>query len=328
MANWEKVEFKIAKHTDQDICKKMQFVGEQGPFPLSGLTIVPLFSGEPIRFDSVTSAINGPEGQPILSHSSELVKSFGFVFAKGITVRIRRNPNGIAADNLEVEFKGPKNEPLGDVAPGKVADFVSLVRKQMRPLDGSGAVRSMLGQELADHYERREAELSKMQSIVASFFEELAAHRNDLERQFKEKENELTNEGARMEAALQERFETKEGDLSGREDELSKRLAEIDSRESRFARRALREEIQNKLAERSERFELTAGTRMLRQPVKVFIRLLLGVFLALLAVYTYAAIRMVVSEDSLAFQEWVVILIKQALSAAAFVSMSVFSVVP
>ncbi len=323
MANWRKVTFQIVKQTDKALLGQMRKVFDESPYGCNKVRLQPVFMGA-IAVTSLDEATKNELVAQILREGSELLETLAFDLDAGFTLTITRANDTVTVDTLTFGVdQANRNPAAADDAP-KVCQFVALLRKHFHPVDAVGEVASLLGKEIAEHYQRREAELGRLEQLSVSVTEDLAEHRHRLEAEYKKKRDELEQEVRtakdKLEAAAADRQEA----LVEREKALEARLADVDQKESRFARRALRKDLKEQLARRSEKFELTKGTRSLRKPIWLLSVVLLILFGTGAVTYAVLGAMDFATGEGLNTRDFVTLAVRQAIFTLGFVGMGVF----
>lgn len=259
----------------------------------------------------------------ILSKQSVLTQEIRFNFDTNHIV-IRRGESS-SPDTVEVYFGEPNKADMLRI--WALVDGLKVHLREIRPHDAL----SILGPQLQQHYQVREAEVARLELAVSrlatSMAEEIGRTRRQLEEEFATRRDQIEKVGA----AAREKFESDMAkghrELQAREEELKKHIASIDDRDSRHVRRQIRSDIKAALAQRSERFELTRGTRRLRLPVQTFCMLLLTMFGVGLTFYSVEGVAHIFRSETRTggstSDPWAIAL-RLAIFGAAFGSTSIF----
>ena len=320
MSEWTNVVFDVVKQSDKMHCDSMLKVFESGPYGCVRIGLRPVFANNDTSFSSFADLYKDEMLAGLFEHGSQLLSTLSFDADCGLSVIIIRNRNSPAVDALTIRLEGVKMPMASESS--NVARFVGNLRRHLHPIDAVGNLHAVLGEEVANNYHRREAELVRLEQLSTSVTEEVTQYRRKLEDEYSNKTRQLEEEARSKAAAIDEAAAKRENELDEREKRLEAKLAEVDQRESRFARRALREDLKKKLAERSEIFELTKGTRRLRWPIMVFSALLLLVFAVGAGYSMYVSVTASMSTGSSARE--IVLWLRQAAFAVGFVGMAVF----
>ena len=184
----------------------------------------------------------------------------------GITLE-RNRERGF--DDINIGFQQDPSDPVD------VSRALGAIQRQFVPLNRAAEMERALGPELAEFYQRREEGLSRLETLTGGLVEETHAYRMRLDAEMAEHKRTLIASFDDRSQALDAKHEKRTGDLDAREQELDKRRRELDDRSARHARREQSRALQQKIADRSEKFTLTRATQRKRWPIH-------GIFVALL----------------------------------------------
>ena len=310
------VGFKIIKLSDNIIITVIKTIAQESPLSLQRVEFNFSFGGDglnckPDDFDTNDYL------QSVVSQQSELIKQFICHFDHNLRMIVERNNND-SHDNVSFTLR-----PVSENVRLEVVKILSVARKNLRAIDSANTIQTVLGEELKRHYEKREAELFRLEEIAKKLIyqqeefvqrktEEFTNQRKHLEEEFKLQQDELKKE-----------FTERSKKLEEREKALEKKFAEIDDRESKHVRRKLREDLKGELKNRSLKFELTKGTQQLRKPIFFFTIILLVFFGSGIIICSYFALNNAIlgSNNSAAI---ITLALKQLAFAIAFASTAVF----
>ncbi|WP_143043175.1 hypothetical protein [Myxococcus virescens] len=245
------------------------------------------------------------------------------------SVQIQRAA-GTALDNVTVSLSEFNHIGESPAVVAAVVSFVAAFKRAVRALDARDGIVGQLGRlgETKQFLERREVELLKVEelgrSMAAKLADGIAATRARLEEEYVARRHELdvanVVERNRIASMLQER----EASLEAREKEITRRMAEIDDRDTRHVRREIRKDQKRELQASAEKFSLTEGTKELRNPVKNASLWLAGSLLVLTVVSSVVNVYLIVTGVPISVAAWVFWGVKQAALTAGFVSALVF----
>lgn len=151
--------------------------------------------------------------------------------------------------------------------------------------------------------QRREAQLTRLDSHVEGIVQDLRNRQAELELEYAGKrrkleedaELKLTSERRKLDTETSDLRENMEREIAERTGKLSERLLAVEAREkaaddsdNRAARRKLREKMLQILSDRSEKFGLTPATRMKRIPVIVTASIAAIFFATILGLTVYS----------------------------------------
>lgn len=186
-------------------------------------------------------------------------------------------------------------------------------------VSGRSPVSAVIGDELGRFVESRDAGLARLEELYARFTEDLVTYRKEIDDALaagrQKNAEELTSEREK----LGQEIDGKAQALREREEALTKRLQEIDDRASHHVRRELRGSMMQELKGRSEKFELTPGTRKLRQPIAATLAVLSSGLLAGAIYYGYL-LNEVIATKEFSSTGFAYLAAKQLLFSAGFFS--------
>jgi hypothetical protein len=273
MANQAK--FVIPKQTDTAVIKALQDIALSREDKVKSWHLGTPLSGQ-ITLPAAGVATD-PRCATILELESSEFSSIRCTMQSGAYVGVQRD-SAKTEDHVTVVVP-----PNSDAIDGSL--LLNSARTRLQSFDLPGRHIEMLGAEVSAHYRAREAELSKLTSIVESALGKVSTEAAQLRGQL---EQEFSERGQRQQAELAKEREA----LAAREAELTTRIASVDNSDSRHARRALRKALKTKLAEHDATFELTQGTRRLRWPVFAILFLMLAATGTGFAAYTVQSLQM------------------------------------
>lgn len=326
MPAFQDLKFQAVRQTDRQIIEAFEALREEGLFPWAtaelGLRIGPVINGSPENL-STNQLL-----QETLRLDSDLLRSFTFRSTSRLSVTLSRADNQ-TSDEVHV-YLGAGRE---DQAPQGVSavDIVRLeagLRKRLRALNYSESLSVVLGKELREYYEIRESEVSKLESVIANaqerVLQESVSLRGKLEEEFQARARRLEEEVAGLRTGLQEDVKHRKRELDEREAALAKRLEEVDDRDARHVRRRIRQDLKEEFARRSQKFELTLGTRALRRPIDYFTLCLIILFGFGFVGYSAVSLGRLFGATVQPLADLVSLGVKQLFFGAAFGSTSLF----
>lgn len=186
--------------------------------------------------------------------------------------------------------KSVTNVSLNDKCPsGPAAALLSAIKRHLRAADMGGGLHQVLGREMADFYQRREAELVRLESLNQRLTEGMEEYRVKLEAQFANKTEALERSIGEKSKALEGEYIHKERELAEKASALDERARQLDDRDAKHVRRQIRSDLKKIFAERSETFALTKTTNRKRWVIHI----LFIVLVALTMLYVYDAVLQV-----------------------------------
>lgn len=306
----------IVKSNDSKIYTTLRQISDDIKLGLKQIKLTPLYGGA-VLLGTPQELDNNGFLQSILDEKSELINQFRFEYENNVQLIIVRAQNQ-TYDTLTFNFNN-----LSDDNFSIVNRFVAQVRKQLRAIDSDVVLKGIISEELKRHYELRESELTKLEDISESIIFRQELFLKEKEKDYQDKKDHLDSILADRLKELEDSFAIREKKLNEEKDKIDKKLKDINDHESKHERRRLREDLKKELKNRSEKFELTQGTRKLRKPIFVFSIVLLFMFGAGLITYSILSITEIIS-DKQNTTVLISLLIKQITFAIAFGSTSVF----
>lgn len=308
--------FNIVKSNDSMVYTTLCKISDEISLSLQKIILYPLFGGTTIQ-GSQTEIDQNESFQKILEEKSELINQFHFQYNQNVQLVVGRVQNQ-THDTLSFNFNNlaDNNIPL-------VIEFVAKVRKQLKAIDSDIVLKGVISDELKRHYELRETELTKLEEISESIIYRQEQFLQEKEKDYQAKKDQLDKKYSEKFNELEESFKIRENKLNEEKDNIEKKLKDINDHESKHERRRLREDLKKELKNRSEKFELTQGTRKLRNPIFIFTIILIVVFGSGLITYSILSISQILS-DKQNSTVLISLLIKQITFAIAFGSTSVF----
>lgn len=210
------------------------------------------------------------EIQEILQYNASLIKDASITFKDapydGCSVKVARN--GVT-DTVSFNFRNPL--PLA-----KACKLLGCTQESLKPFERDESFDKLLGDELAEFYRKREEGLVRLESLSQRIMEQNEEYRRKLDEDAQEVQTQLKNLFQKRSDELESIYKKKDQELSEREESLDKRLKEIDDRSSRHARRQIRKDLKDAIAQRNEVFTLTPKTTRKRYVVHVLFLGLIG----------------------------------------------------
>lgn len=180
----------------------------------------------------------------------------------GLTVSLNRDRE-MGDDVIQVTWS---KEPYDPAAATK---SLFAIQSQFVPLNRAAQIKRALGPEMAEFYQRREEGLTRLENLTRKLVTETHDYRMKLDAEMAQQRQELATSFAEQHQALEKKYAERTTALEVREQDL-------DDRSARHARRKLSRALQQKIAERSEKFTLTPDTELKRRPIHRIFAVLLA----------------------------------------------------
>lgn len=208
------------------------------------------------------------------------------------------------------------------------ARALAVSRRELKEIKLDEAFRAFPNEEIGKYFEARDGMLTRLETVSTELLFNTQKRLKELDQEFQLRIEKLNTEVAVQREGLKTEFEAKEAALRQREEDIRKQKSEFDTRESKYLRRQLRQDMLKRLADLSQKFELTKGTRNLRWPIVVFILLFLAFFgtMTVLSFTQTADLIKGVGQDISKLNWWQLgfLVLKQLGFAAAFLGGSWF----
>ena len=202
---------------------------------------------------------------PLFSHAQEhdgealwarVITNFT---SKNLSLRVDRySTDGLITSDDEITIDYVKQEV--DIIPEdylEASRAFSTIQKYFVPYSQPKAIEQALGPALANHYNRRDEELSRLEDLAQRITEDSHGHRLKLDAEYEERKKELNESIKERRLILKQDHNRRQNELITREEELEKRRKDLDDRTARHARREQSRRLQEKIATRSAKFTLT-----------------------------------------------------------------------
>jgi hypothetical protein len=151
------------------------------------------------------------------------------------------------------------------------------VHTALGPPSTAGAIERILGPELAEFYERREAGLLRLESLSQELIEDNEKYRRQLDGQLQADRTRLASELKAQGEQLESAYHAKDAALVEREQAIALEKVALDLRTAQQVRRDNVKGLKSTIAARAKAFQLTQETQRKRWPIHaIFIALLLA----------------------------------------------------
>lgn len=215
-----------------------------------------------------------PELVQLLALNTSVAHEFVLTIDQHVRLVVRR-PRDKAADNVELHYDQA-------IETTRLLNLLATTRAALPEILRLDALEEVVGSELADFYRAREATVASLEATNQKLIEDTVTFRRDVDAKAAAAETQRKQELEQARAALAAEFEAKQKELEARAIELEAYKKTLDDRQSKHARRALRETLQNVLTDRGKQFSLTKDTTGKRTVVHVLFGSLIAVSLGYL----------------------------------------------
>jgi hypothetical protein len=205
---------------------------------------------------------SNPKLEGLLAENSINLKSVYFDLPNNTTVHVLRGWN-----EQDHSFNGMLDSvainPRGEQDQSRIAKLNRLVRDAFGAIDERTFADTLRDQD-RDFYIAREGSLQRLQEMQEQFFSKLQDFTVRQTTEYQKRHDELESRYTTKETSLDELYQQRLASVAEREEQLSAKLKQLDDRASTHVRREIRQDVKKLLLARSERFELTQGTRRRR----------------------------------------------------------------
>jgi hypothetical protein len=172
-----------------------------------------------------------------------------------------------------------------------IALAIVATKKHLKAFDRTETLVRLLGEDLSNHYAKREQSVLRLEELTQSLIEQNIAYRQRLDEDVAALKARLQSEAEAQSSKLRDDYQAKEADLEAKETALEERSRALDDRSSRHARREILKEMKKMLQDRTKDFSLTQRTERKRRPIHVLFWLLIATPGVLFVWSIYDAIR-------------------------------------
>lgn len=229
--------------------------------------------------------------------------------------QIQINFPNIKGGNIIVQRQEGSDQAIvryaNDSNPSLVAPLLASAHKSLKAYERTESTDKLLGDELAEFYRRREQGLLRLEELTDKIIRQNEEYRQKLDEETSHLRTQTTTELDAEKKRLHKEYEDKNAALQEREKNLEERVKDLDDRDSRHARRQIRKDLKDELAQRGKEFTLTDKTRQKRKPLHALFILLIIVACTFLSINAYYVII-----DTSRLADWYVT-IRLSLSVAA-----------
>lgn len=203
----------------------------------------------------------------ILSLKATIVGNANLVLGAPYNSSVVINRVGVS-DTVTINIRNELALPLA-------GRLVHAVQSSLKPYERDESFDKLLGSEMAEFYRKREQGLVRLEELAQRIIEQNEIYRTKLDKDAQVVQQGLHDKVAARAKELEGGFLDRSEALRKREDALTSKLAEIDDRSSRHARRQIRQDLKNAIAQRGQEFTLTKKTTQKRGIIH-------GVFISLI----------------------------------------------
>lgn len=325
---WSSFSFPVVKQLDQLVIDGVLGSLSESQVRLVNMSVT-LESGPSLSLP----AERIPDSEPlkaVLAAKGTVIRSLsvrGAFRGRNIVLNLNRDPSQ-PTDSVNIQLDELNHLSEDPTMIAEVNHFIQRSKQNLAALDTRGGLGKILGDDTRLFYERREAELQRIETLGHSMLEQLseriAASRIQLEEEYRTRRTQMEGEYQASYDRLHKEVEERAKSLEEREKALQGRISEVDDRDARHVRRQIRKDQKQELADKSKEFKLTPGTVALRQPVATVCKVLLWFFgigaTVLAGINGYLAL----AGSNVSTAVWIALGIKQIALTTGLVSTAVF----
>jgi hypothetical protein len=274
------IPLRIPRRPDQQLIECIKAIQDE-----VGLTGAKLyfhaFDGGPSEYVPLDAIEQNAFLKEVLPFNQPSLQTVSLQVTEQHVITIRRDGRNLF-DSVEINWC----EGRHGINQASFAKLIAATKKILNPIQIGEALKGAENDEINEYHEARVATLTKLDTIAADMLVNQSKHLAMLEEQFRARVEKLGAETTALRNRLQEEHDGKVESLRGREEAITKKESEFETRDSKYLRRQLRKDMLERLASLSTKFELTKGTRTLRAPITVF-TILFMTFFATMTVWAF-----------------------------------------
>lgn len=234
--------------------------------------------------ENLENLIENENFKNILDFKETLFLNASVSFIDRTAVHIIRDKN---YDKANIAFNA-------NLPPNKLAKLFFVAYKNLKSYEIKESLDSLLSKELSEFYRKREESLLRLEQLSQKIIEQNEEYRKKIDKESEDFKLSLKNEHDNTKTKLEEectinkqklenQYKEKLTDLENREALLKEKLKELDDRNSKHARRQIRQDLKKALEERSKVFSLTSKTS--RKRILIHLLYLLLISLSIIFVW-------------------------------------------
>jgi hypothetical protein len=250
-----------ARRRDSEVIAALEHIAAAAGSSENWSLTIHVGQGQPVLVNGAWSTVKTtPDLAALISANEALAFQFSATFpnVSGASMQVVRAPEPF--DTVTWNFQD-------GVSPSQYIPFLKSVTEQFLSFVNAVAIEKILGRELAEFYRAREASVLRLENVTQKLIEDTDQYRLTIDDRNDKLRDKLEKEAAELRDQLQQASDARSTALDTRSAELEAKEKTLDDRQSRHARRALRQDLQKELAGRSKSFSLTVGTSRKRYPI-------------------------------------------------------------
>lgn len=278
------LKFRIPRYSDKRIVELTHKIVDECKIQGSKLRFIP-FKGASVFDTSFDDVQKNPILQKAFKFSDATISEFILLTSNGIKLmNIVRDGEKLFDNVIIAEWTPSQQKPM---EVDEYTFFIGTAKKTLKEIKIDEVFSGFPSEEINEYYKARDATLTRLEETTRELLYGIHQRQLELEREYREKGKAGEKKLEKLEDKLREDYLAKEENLNREREALTSKEAEFETKESKYLRRQLRQDILKKLDEHSKKFELTKGTRNLRWPI-MMITIVLSVFFAALTAYSFS----------------------------------------
>jgi hypothetical protein len=272
--------FRIPRWNDRQVLEIMREIVSDFSFSEAKLYCIP-FEGASAIDIQLSQYEQNTDLVSLLDLKGSSIYHFRLIANNAVLFHVRRDGKYLFD---EVSYNW--DEARGHVQESMYARFTNVLRQKYKEMKIGETFSGFPNEEIDKYYEAQSATVAKLQDINTELLFGIHKRQHELDEAYNKKIQELELKMENQRKTLQTEYEEKDRKLQEKEEAFKKKEEQFETSESKYTRRKLRQDILSRLAELSQKFELTKGTKHLRYPVTGFAL----VFIVFFAGLTIAAL--------------------------------------
>jgi len=308
--------FRIPRWNDRKIVEIINEIVSDLSLTNAKLFYLP-FDGASLKEIPLAGYEQNPDFKPLLELNGAGIYFYQVKVNNQQLFCVRRNGKSLF-DDVEYNWDAIR----GHVEESLFIRFIIIAKQRFQEIKIDEVFNGFPNDEINEYLKARDATLTRLETVNQELLFGMHKRQLELDEAFQKKVQELEVKMLERQNIIQAEYEIKEKNLIEKEDSFKKKEAEFETSESKYTRRKLRQDMLNRLAELSQKFELTKGTKHLRYPVTGFAILFIGFFAYLTIAALTQSLNLIeaAGKDLSQLNWWVlgILSLKQLAFASAF----------
>ena len=270
-------DFQILKVPDRELIESLLKIHTELDISPSGRLVIYLASGRARNDISIDEIDNDPFIEQLRDWNRSLIWRISLDIGQFLSASVSvERSNGF--DQASVSFDDHSDQV-------QVVRLLGVTQKHLRPFVRTPELDDLLGPELAEFYTKREEALLRLEGVSQKLIEQNEEYRRGLDAKADSSQQQLEEKIKEKEQDLEAEYKKKEELLDRRAQEIIKKEELFDEKDNQQARRTLRAEFKQLIADRTTDYSLSDSTVRKRLPINL---VFLGI-LSVLGCFVYTA---------------------------------------